>query len=300
MVSTAFEGGNGHISCCFLEKTPISTPDNEDKAENFRCEVTSLCEGTRGLARRLRPEPWRPSAPSPPRASLKLNMKIFNPPNHDGVNCQFAAILDQLQLLRCPPSELNAVGLKRLAFTWLAEHGDDIIGAQWDDPSMRHGELAVLRSFIPDFDEFIANEEREWGNHTTLVAVCVVRKESYDLLVHIQVHARPVLRGSTRGDSHRTCTPHAGVQLTWHRRGVWSSAVVCFRAQLCSKAGVAGPNTLLFTTAAELWSLVLAVNTSTAAPLPASRTYSIDRIFSIPAFTALQSCDYCTVYKYDH
>ena len=240
------------------------------------------------VARRLRPEPWRPSAPSPPRASLKLNMKIFNPPNQDGVNCQFAAILDQLQLLRCLPSELNAVGLKRLAFTWLAEHGDDIIGAQWDDPSIRHGELAVLRSFIPDFDEFIANEEREWGNHTTLVAVCVVRKESYDLLVHIQVcasHARPVLRGSTRGDSHRTCTPHAGVQLTWHRRGVWSSAVVCIRAQLCSKAGVAGPNTLLFTTAAELWSLVLAVDTSTAAPLPASRTSSIDRIFSIPAFT---------------
>ena len=72
------------------------------------------------VARRLRPEPWRPSAPSPPRASLKLNMKIFNPPNQDGVNCQFAAILDQLQLLRCLPSELNTVGLKRLAFTWLA------------------------------------------------------------------------------------------------------------------------------------------------------------------------------------
>ena len=118
------------ISCCFLEKTPISTPDNEDKAENFRCEVTSLCEGTRGLARRA-------SAPSRAMETLRaiaasLNMKIFNPPNHDGVNCQFAAILDQLQLLRCLPSELNAVGLKRLAFTWLAEHGDDIIGAQWD------------------------------------------------------------------------------------------------------------------------------------------------------------------------
>ena len=62
MVSTAFEGGNGHISCCFLEKTPISTPENEVKAVNFRCfylkayhrppfdpgEVGPLCSGSAG------------------------------------------------------------------------------------------------------------------------------------------------------------------------------------------------------------------------------------------------------------
>jgi len=132
MVSTAFEGGNGQISCCFLEKTPISIPENEVKAENFRCEVTSLCEGTCAL-----PVGSVPNMETLCAIAASLNMKIFNPPNQDGVNCQFAAILEQLQLLRCLPSELNTVGLKRLAFTGLAEHGDDIIDAQWDDLSRR-------------------------------------------------------------------------------------------------------------------------------------------------------------------
>jgi hypothetical protein len=106
----------------------------------------------------------------------------LNPPHQeqDGVNCQFAAILDQLQLLGRLPSELNVVGLKRLAFAWLTEHGNNILDAQWDDPVDPTRELMLVRSFIPDFDEFVAN-------HPTLVAVCVVLKESYNLLVHIQV-----------------------------------------------------------------------------------------------------------------
>ena len=49
------------------------------------------------------------------------------------------------------------VGLKRLAFAWLTEHGNDILDAQWDDPVDPTRELMLVRSFIPDFDEFIAS-----------------------------------------------------------------------------------------------------------------------------------------------
>ena len=56
-------------------------------------------------------------------------------------------------------------------------------------------ELMLVRSFIPDFDEFIAN-------HPTLVAVCVVLKESYNLLVHIQVR-RCAYRGAALAAGRR-------------------------------------------------------------------------------------------------
>ena len=48
-------------------------------------------------------------------------------------------ILDQLQLLGRLPSELNVVGLKRLAFAWLTEHGNDISTRSGTIPSTRHG-----------------------------------------------------------------------------------------------------------------------------------------------------------------
>ena len=70
---------------------------------------------------------------------------------------RFAAFLDQLQLLGRLPSELNvaAPGSSASHLPGSRSDGNDIfLDAQWDDP-VDPTRLMLVRSFIPDFDEFI-------------------------------------------------------------------------------------------------------------------------------------------------
>lgn len=118
-----------------------------------------------------------------------LGFDLVNPPGQDGCNCQFIAVIDQLKQCEILPPGLTPRKLKELAFAWIQKNASLLIDSRWKDPDAS-GELAMLRSFIPNFATFITNEESEWGNHETLMAICVVLMERFQKLVDIKVCCR--------------------------------------------------------------------------------------------------------------
>ena len=120
-------------------------------------------------------------------AAASRGLYLYHHPGNDGINCQFFAVEDQLAQCGVLPPGLNAITLKKRIFKWLNEHSGLLLDSEWRNPTTQRGELTTLSTFIPNFEEFISNEKREWGNHETLAAACTVLMEDYQLLVDCQV-----------------------------------------------------------------------------------------------------------------